>query len=108
MAANDTAQAAKDAIEKQIAELRDEFEVWKKRARSRAEDVGEDVADWADDAADQARSTGRALKARAQDAAEVVSGNPTIFSGAAAIAAVVGVAAGILIGQAIERQRRWF
>lgn len=108
MAANDTPQAAKDALEKQLADLRDEFDTWKKRARARAEDVGGDVADWADDASDQARRTGRALKARAQDAADVVSENPTIFSGAAVVAAIVGLATGILIGQAVERQRRWF
>lgn len=104
MAANDT----KDAVEKQLADLREEFDTWKKRARSRAEDVGDDISDWADDAAEQARGAGRALRAKAQDAADVVSENPSIFSGAAALAAIAGVAAGILIGQAIERQRRWF
>lgn len=105
MAANDT---AKDALEKQVAELRDEFDTWKNRARSQAEGVGQDVADWADDVADHVRGTGRALRSRAEDAADIVAENPTIFSSAAAFAAMAGLAAGILIGQAMERQRRWF
>lgn len=104
MVANDT----KDTLEKQLTDLREEFDSWKERARGRAEDFGDDVSDWADDAVEQARGTGRALRARTLDATDVVSENPTIFSSAAALAAVAGIAAGILIGQAMERHRRWF
>jgi hypothetical protein len=96
----------KDALKKQVTQLKREITRLNKQLADRVEDVVEDAGGWYDTASDRASRATQALRSRAQTVSETVKENPGTVSSAMLLGGAVGLLLGLLLGQGDSR-RHW-
>lgn len=98
-----------EAMQKQIADLKREMNRINKTLAARAEDAAEEVSGWYDSASEGASRAARQVRSGAQSVSETVQQNPgTAVSTALAIGGIAGFVLGMLVGQAGGNDRRWY
>ncbi|PSJ64519.1 hypothetical protein [Kumtagia ephedrae] len=112
MAADDpqrmTQTESKEALEKQVAQLRREITSMKRTLAARAEQAAEQSSGWVENATDRAGRAASALKSRAQEVSGAVQENPVTYSTTALLFTAVGFMIGLAVGQSSDhRHRRW-
>ena len=107
-----TQREAREALEKQVAQLKREINKINRTLAERAEEVVEEAAGWYDSAADRASRTTQALRNTASTVSGVVQENPGTVSSAFILGGILGGAVGLLLGLALaagdQRRSHWF
>ena len=106
--ASSQADAATDAMEKQIAQLRREITKINRTLAEQAEDAGETVSGWYDSAADRASRAVTSLGNQAKGVSGAVRENPGTVSTAMLLGGGIGLLIGLMINQHGARDYGWF
>ena len=106
--ATSQADAATDAMEKQIAQLRREITRINKTLAEQAEDAGEAVSGWYDSAADRASRAVTSLGNQAKGVSGAVRENPGTVSTAMLLGGGIGLLIGLMLNQHNSRDYGWF
>jgi ElaB/YqjD/DUF883 family membrane-anchored ribosome-binding protein len=102
----DTADDITANLEKQIADLRKEMTKMGKSVRARASDAVGDVEEVYEDARGRSLEVARHVRDGAHHAGDIARDNPGTAASIFTVGAVVGLAAGLLLGSLSEHSRR--
>ena len=107
-AVNKQADAAMEAMEKQIAQLRREISKINRTLSDQAEEAAEEVSGWYDSAADRASRAAAALRTQAQSVSGAVRENPGTVSSAMLLGGMLGLMLGLVLSPQLDRNQSWF
>jgi malate synthase len=107
-AVNKQAEAAMEAMEKQIAQLRREITKINRSLSDQADEAVEEVSGWYDSAAEKASLAAAALRTQAHSVSGAVKENPGTVSSAMLLGGMVGLMLGLVLSPHLDRNQSWF